>query len=129
MYTNLYLYSKLQYEIRQTHKQVEKLIHDVQGLRMSCITESPIISVFSFTYEPIDPFEESFDRGLSKESFDKIKKITNPKEKTCSICLSEYKDTDEIRQLDCTHEFHGTCVFNWLSKVNNCPECRCTVGV
>ncbi|KAL5709052.1 RING-type E3 ubiquitin transferase [Ranunculus cassubicifolius] len=52
------------------------------------------------------------------------------KEKTsscCSICLSDYENTDMLRQLpDCGHLFHMKCVDPWLHLHPTCPVCRNT---
>ncbi|KAH9500017.1 hypothetical protein Btru_076172 [Bulinus truncatus] len=42
----------------------------------------------------------------------------------CSICLHDYQIGDEIRILPCGHEFHKTCVDEWLKKAPTCPICR-----
>ncbi|KAL5709051.1 RING-type E3 ubiquitin transferase [Ranunculus cassubicifolius] len=45
----------------------------------------------------------------------------------CSICLSDYKSTDILRQLpDCEHLFHIKCVDPWLRLHPTCPVCRHT---
>ncbi|KAA6399115.1 MAG: putative Ubiquitin family protein [Streblomastix strix] len=53
---------------------------------------------------------------------------------TCSICLIELMRTDpetdqrtvpdEIRILDCQHAFHKSCITQWTSNHNICPNCR-----
>ena len=43
----------------------------------------------------------------------------------CPICLTEYNEEDDMRQLECTHCFHKACIDTWLSQyVNSCPLCR-----
>ncbi|CAO2830605.1 unnamed protein product [Amaranthus hypochondriacus] len=42
----------------------------------------------------------------------------------CCICLSKYKDKEEIRQLRCSHIFHKTCVDQWLKIISCCPLCK-----
>ena len=43
----------------------------------------------------------------------------------CSICLADYKDSDELWQLpDCGHVFHVKCVDPWLRRHPTCPFCR-----
>mmetsp|Transcript_9958 Transcript_9958/g.18698 ORF Transcript_9958/g.18698 Transcript_9958/m.18698 type:complete len:276 (-) Transcript_9958:70-897(-) len=47
--------------------------------------------------------------------------------KSCSICMSRYKEGDEIcwsRNEKCYHAFHLTCMLEWLLKHNDCPLCR-----
>ena len=49
-----------------------------------------------------------------------IYKYTSNKE--CIICLSEFEDGDELRQLRChpSHVFHVNCI----NRVSTCPLCR-----
>ncbi|XP_047324905.1 RING-H2 finger protein ATL70-like [Impatiens glandulifera] len=43
----------------------------------------------------------------------------------CSICLTDYKDTDILRHLpQCGHLFHLMCVDPWLKLRSTCPICR-----
>lgn len=43
----------------------------------------------------------------------------------CSICLGDYKETDEFRMLpECGHLFHLKCVDPWLRLNPTCPICR-----
>ncbi|CAL9090079.1 unnamed protein product, partial [Musa textilis] len=43
----------------------------------------------------------------------------------CSICLSDYKDADVLRELpECGHLFHVKCVDPWLRLRPTCPLCR-----
>lgn len=43
----------------------------------------------------------------------------------CSICLSDYKETDVLRLLpDCGHIFHLKCIDPWLMLHPTCPICR-----
>jgi hypothetical protein len=49
----------------------------------------------------------------------------NLNEKTCCICLSDYKNTDkELCKLSCNHIFHKDCIYKWSKKKNICPLCR-----
>ncbi|KAK4757988.1 hypothetical protein SAY87_019289 [Trapa incisa] len=44
---------------------------------------------------------------------------------SCSICLSDYQDTDTVRVLpECKHFFHVKCVDPWLKQHSTCPICR-----
>ncbi|KAG6434300.1 hypothetical protein SASPL_105925 [Salvia splendens] len=43
----------------------------------------------------------------------------------CSICLSEYRESEMLRMLpDCRHCFHVMCVDAWLKLNASCPVCR-----
>jgi len=47
------------------------------------------------------------------------------KNKTCSICLDEYKSRQHFINLGCNHGYHKKCIIKWLTSYNqNCPICR-----
>ena len=49
--------------------------------------------------------------------------------KECAICFQDYEDGDSVRTLQCTHEFHVSCIDPWLmGKRNACPLCNARVG-
>ncbi|CAN6448328.1 unnamed protein product [Victoria cruziana] len=42
----------------------------------------------------------------------------------CSICLAEYKEKEEVRELPCSHTFHLRCINKWLRIISSCPLCK-----
>lgn len=45
----------------------------------------------------------------------------------CAICLSNFEVNAEISKLQCSHQFHTSCVKQWFSRGRNtCPTCRNT---
>lgn len=48
------------------------------------------------------------------EAIKKFPGLKNDKE--CEICLSLFKDEDEVRVTYCTHIFHLHCLKSWLLK-------------
>ncbi|KAL9234443.1 hypothetical protein vseg_009315 [Gypsophila vaccaria] len=42
----------------------------------------------------------------------------------CSICIEDYEDESEIRELPCRHLFHCACVDKWLRTKPTCPLCK-----
>lgn len=43
----------------------------------------------------------------------------------CAICLSSYaKDDRVVVSRHCTHIFHHECLFEWLTRHDDCPCCR-----
>ncbi|XP_027104686.1 RING-H2 finger protein ATL70-like [Coffea arabica] len=49
----------------------------------------------------------------------------DPAASACSICLSDYKETDMLRLLpECGHIFHLKCIDPWLMLHPTCPICR-----
>lgn len=66
---------------------------------------------------------KSYPKLLYSEA--KKKTATTTAAACCSICLADYKDSDELRQLpDCGHVFHVRCVDPWLRLHPSCPLCR-----
>jgi len=47
---------------------------------------------------------------------------------SCSICMADYEDGEELRVLPCRHEFHSSCVDVWLRQNPTCPLCRKNVA-
>jgi hypothetical protein len=48
---------------------------------------------------------------------------------TCSMCLDDMNEGDEVSKLVCGHSFHPLCIENWILEYNkqNCPNCRTEV--
>mmetsp|Transcript_33999 Transcript_33999/g.39986 ORF Transcript_33999/g.39986 Transcript_33999/m.39986 type:complete len:216 (+) Transcript_33999:380-1027(+) len=43
----------------------------------------------------------------------------------CSICLGRFQHGDNINILPCFHQFHASCIGEWLTKWNGtCPLCK-----
>jgi hypothetical protein len=43
----------------------------------------------------------------------------------CAICLDEFLQGNQCRQLPCQHVFHGTCIARWLiERSATCPLCK-----
>lgn len=47
----------------------------------------------------------------------------------CTICLTEYEVSEEVRRLPCMHLFHQGCIDRWLATDKRCPVCRVDVTV
>lgn len=46
-------------------------------------------------------------------------------DKTCSVCLADFTDSEKIRQLTCNHIFHQDCIDEWFTKYHSyCPLCQ-----
>jgi hypothetical protein len=41
----------------------------------------------------------------------------------CSICISDYCENEQLRQLGCGHHFHVQCIDEWLRINAKCPLC------
>ncbi|CAO2835982.1 unnamed protein product [Amaranthus hypochondriacus] len=49
---------------------------------------------------------------------------TDQNNESCTICLDEYEDDDELGSLKCGHEYHVDCLKKWLLLKNVCPICK-----
>ncbi|KAL5697783.1 hypothetical protein ACHQM5_028899 [Ranunculus cassubicifolius] len=45
---------------------------------------------------------------------------------SCSICQEDYVEEDDLGSLECGHEFHFSCLKQWLKCKNVCPVCKST---
>ena len=44
---------------------------------------------------------------------------------TCAICVDDFKEKVEVRELPCGHIFHPECIDEWLSNYSSmCPLCK-----
>ena len=60
---------------------------------------------------------------LPENKIENLNKL-NDENKTCVICLDEYKINDTTIMLPCFHFFHKTCIINWAKKKVICPLCK-----
>ncbi|XP_062225235.1 probable E3 ubiquitin-protein ligase HIP1 [Phragmites australis] len=44
----------------------------------------------------------------------------------CCICQENYVDGEDMGRLDCSHDFHTSCIKQWLVIKNVCPICKKT---
>lgn len=75
-------------------------------------------------YSPTKKSNSEFLKYIGK--YFKITKKKNMLNKTCSICLNNYKINEFYRKLpDCNHVFHKKCIDKWLKLdyKKKCPIC------
>ena len=53
----------------------------------------------------------------------------------CAVCLASFVEGEEIKRLPCSHQFHSTCIDEWLlrsfsrtSMPPPCPLCKAPVA-
>ena len=50
-----------------------------------------------------------------------------PNDFTCSICLDN--SHHNVYELNCSHQYHLSCITEWNEKNQTCPLCRITIDV
>ncbi|KAG7167238.1 E3 ubiquitin-protein ligase RNF181-like isoform X2 [Homarus americanus] len=61
----------------------------------------------------------------SKEFIDQLTTSTvSQRGGQCPVCLKEWTEGEEMKELPCKHKFHPACILPWLEKTNSCPMCR-----
>eukprot|EP01083_Nonionella_stella_P025958 71478_1 len=95
------------------------------GLLFGC---RAVVCVFEFFTEPLG-VADSFLLELPMEKFQETTSISSETKECsfatqCSVCITDYKEGDEMRILPCDHRFHKDCVDRWLRQKKQCPLCR-----
>ena len=56
-----------------------------------------------------------------------IRDIEPFREKTCTICRSDFAYGELHSFLPCTHGYHTACIGRWLHESPTCPDCKINV--
>lgn len=65
----------------------------------------------------------------SKQETELDKNPESPEDElTCTICLEQVTAGELVRSLPCLHQFHATCIDQWLHQQGTCPVCKLMVG-
>lgn len=65
--------------------------------------------------------------GIVAEGTEKERMISG-EDAVCCICIANYENDDELRELPCSHLFHRECVDKWLKINALCPLCKSEIG-
>ncbi|KAJ3704646.1 hypothetical protein LUZ61_008351 [Rhynchospora tenuis] len=97
------------------------------------------LDIDNMSYEELLALEErigNVSTGLTDEIVAKLLKqhkytshnreTSSMEEEPCCICQEEYVEGDELGRLDCGHDFHTSCIKQWLTHKNLCPICKNT---
>jgi E3 ubiquitin-protein ligase RHA2 len=69
-----------------------------------------------------NPELERENPGLSHEQINMIRlfkydrNTPNQGSSECCICLDEFKQGQELRELNCKHQYHRQCLESWLER-------------
>ncbi|KAF9948861.1 hypothetical protein BGZ72_009244 [Mortierella alpina] len=73
------------------------------------------------TMKMLQGFDDSKEQEEEEQEHETDKDRMLP---SCSICLCDYEDMEELRHLPCDHYFHKECVDEWLKLKRTCPLCK-----
>ncbi|KAM3146636.1 hypothetical protein pb186bvf_001166 [Paramecium bursaria] len=99
--------------------QINYIADKTQNLMIIFITINSLNLIFKFV-SSICYYYEKYRQNKQNVKY-KLQKFVN-----CSICLGEYYQGEELRQLVCKgkHIFHQKCFEQWFKFQNKCPNCR-----
>eukprot|EP00696_Hemimastix_kukwesjijk_P000446 gnl/Hemi2/10636_TR3661_c1_g41_i1.p1 gnl/Hemi2/10636_TR3661_c1_g41~~gnl/Hemi2/10636_TR3661_c1_g41_i1.p1 ORF type:complete len:363 (+),score=13.89 gnl/Hemi2/10636_TR3661_c1_g41_i1:338-1426(+) len=65
---------------------------------------------------------------LSEQRFEEFCKLSyadsSKQHRSCTLCLEDFADADQLAVLSCGHYFHRGCVRPWFQTRPTCPNCR-----
>ncbi|KAF7019076.1 hypothetical protein CFC21_032294 [Triticum aestivum] len=95
------------------------------------------LDIDNMSYEELLALEErigNVSTGLTENDVMKLLKqrkfsswrLSSVEHEPCCICQEEYVDGDDLGTLHCGHDFHASCIRQWLVVKNLCPICKST---
>ncbi|KAL4449207.1 hypothetical protein ABPG74_015589 [Tetrahymena malaccensis] len=45
----------------------------------------------------------------------------------CPICQQDFQNEEKVYSLSCKHQYHATCLIEWIKMQNTCPLCRACI--
>lgn len=79
-------------------------------------------------YEQTDTMSTNEDMKINEDCvrYSKIN-IPQKRKQTCSICISNFKCSDNLYKISCNHLFHKECLDEWVKHKQECPVCRSSI--
>eukprot|EP00756_Hemistasia_phaeocysticola_P041220 Hpha_TRINITY_DN16903_c4_g1::TRINITY_DN16903_c4_g1_i1::g.53575::m.53575 len=96
------------------------------------------VDVDNMSYEELSALGERIGRvstGLKPDGIERVstkfvfseveaKSRGTQGELTCTVCLCDFDEGDDVRLLKCRHLYHPSCIDRWLSDDRRCPVCK-----
>ncbi|KAL4290334.1 hypothetical protein GQ457_14G005920 [Hibiscus cannabinus] len=99
-----------------------------RGATTESINALPIYKFKSKKTGNADDEEDSNSDGGILAAGTEKERVISGEDATCCICLVDYADEDELRELPCKHVFHVECIDKWLKINATCPLCKTEIG-
>tara|TARA_Y100000114_G_C11647520_1_gene272449 strand:+ start:119 stop:574 length:456 start_codon:yes stop_codon:yes gene_type:complete len=83
--------------------------------------------IIDFTLQQSLQSDDGLKEDQNLEIDEPIVKFANIKNKhnsECSICMEEFKSTDNVFQCGCHYIYHYECINKWIKSKEDCPSCR-----
>lgn len=61
---------------------------------------------------------------IKTKKFKKSSDVHAGEEEKCPICVMDFENNEEIKELPCKHMFHPGCIDTWLVRNCTCPICK-----
>lgn len=68
-------------------------------------------------------FSESSLKHPSTEVASEVMFSSSEDEDVCPVCLDEYTSDNPRIIMQCTHQFHLSCIYEWMERSETCPVC------
>ena len=118
--------------IYESNRENRTLINNESSIRNIISNDNlyDIISQFLNITNSLEVFEDVIV-SLSNNDLKNLKTYENNNLNNinCCICMEDIQNKELISELNCTHQFHESCIKNYLDKYNyKCPICRNSAG-
>ncbi|KAK8524979.1 hypothetical protein V6N12_029829 [Hibiscus sabdariffa] len=99
-----------------------------RGATTESINALPIYKFKSKKTGNLNNEEDSAGEGGILAAGTEKERLISGEDASCCICLVDYADDDELRELPCEHVFHVDCVDKWLKINATCPLCKSEIA-
>jgi hypothetical protein len=98
------------------------------GNQQTPAPETSINSLPTFIFSESTKSTTSSNKQTSSSSSSKVGDNKEEEDKcSCSVCMEDFNNGDEISTLPCLHRYHSDCINRWLRQSNSCPICKTPV--
>ncbi|TYZ64264.1 hypothetical protein PybrP1_003129 [[Pythium] brassicae (nom. inval.)] len=107
---------------------VETLVYVLGGFIVSIIT---VLMILLVRWRRIDRQHRLEQLEITKYRRPPKERDDEPSsaEEICPICLIEFEDDEDVRNLPCRHIFHVPCIDEWFRRNTSCPMCKSDVDL